>query len=805
MSTEKIRFYELAKEFDAKPKDLHRDVRRLGFSVKSYMSSVTGAEASAIRQALRAEKAPTPAQARPRPTIRKKDGTVRRRGSTPTTPTTQRPANPPATKTLATTVPSTKMTSPKEAAVKAIDEASRQHEAEAADESDERRVLRNDDGVIVGTTRRDEPKILGYIEVKPRRRKKVALVEQDKTPETGRASRREQRVQRKLLTNRRNQARERANRRGRRARISHTKPRKAENRVVEVDGSILVSELAHSLSHTSGELVRAGYKNGVKGLRPHKRIDLQTASVLAGAFDWRVEDTSFDEKDLLRRRSQAAAKPRAPIVTVMGHVDHGKTSLLDAIRDTRVAEREAGGITQHIGAYRVDVGEGQVVFLDTPGHEAFNAMRGRGAQVTDIVVLVVAADDGVMPTTVEAIEHAKEAGVPILVAVTKCDLAASNPGRVKQELMEHAIIGEEFGGDTLIVEVSAKQGEGIETLLETLLLQAEVMALQAPVEGRARGVVLESRVRKGHGPTCTVLVQAGTLKSDDIIVVGDTWGKVRRLLDEDGKVVESAGPSTPVTIVGLDSPPSTGRPVVVVEDDDAAKRIIEHREARRRLAMHDGNVLSIERFLRRKTVKVLPVLIKADVAGSVEAVQEVLDALDIDGVDLNVVSAGLGAVTEGDIKTAAAAGATIVGFAVKASSRAVTAARREDVEIETSRVIYEIADAIEARMIDMLDPVFEERRCGTVEVRALFDIPKVGRVAGARVVDGELARDALVKVVRDGEIVHEGEISSLRVHKDAVAKVGNGRECGFAIQGFNDLREGDTVEAYAVEAVSRHA
>lgn len=781
MSHEKIRFYELAHQLDAKPKNLHQHVRRLGFSVKSYMSTVTPAEAEAIRRAIQAEKAPSP---RTRPAIRKGDGTLRR----PPTPRAEAP--------VSTARPS------------APDTASKAPQAETKDVSSpthERRVLRNEDGVIVGTTRRNEPKILGHIEVKPRRRKAVVTVGRDETPETGRASRRKERIERKLLANRRNQARDRANRRGRRSRLSHTKPRKAENRLLSVEGSILVSELAHALSHTSGDLIRAAYRLGLKGLRPNTRIDVDAASTLAEAFEWRVEDTSFDERALLKRRSQAAARRRAPIVTVMGHVDHGKTSLLDAIRDTRVAQREAGGITQHIGAYRVDVGSGQVVFLDTPGHEAFNAMRGRGAQVTDIVVLVVAADDGVMPTTVEAIEHAKAADVPIVVAISKCDLPAANPGRVKQELMEHAVIGEEFGGDTLMVEVSAKQGQGIETLLETLLLQAEVMALDAPVEGRARGVVLESRVRKGHGPTCTVLVQAGTLKPGDVFVADDTWGKVRRLLDEDAKPVDSAGPSTPVTIVGLDAPPSTGRPVVVVEDEDTAKRIIDHRATRRREAMHEGNVLSIERFLRRKTVKALPVLLKADVAGSVEALQEVLDALDVEGVDLEVVSTGLGPVTEGDVKTAAAAGATIVGFAVKAGNRATSAARREDVEIETSRVIYELADAIEARMIDMLDPVFEERRRGIIEVRAVFDIPKVGRVAGGRVVDGELARDALVKVVREGEVIHEGEISSLRVHKDAVAKVGNGRECGFAIRGFNDLRESDRVEAYALEEASRHA
>ena len=746
MSTDKIRFYELAKEFNAKPKDLHAKVRRLGFSLKSHMSTLDPAQARAIRNALGA---PERTEAvTPQPTVRKRV------------------------------------------------------------ETPQPKVLRNEDGVIVGTTRRSEPKILGFIKVAPRPSKAkkgvVAKAVKAKAAEPGRASRRKDRVQRKMQKNFRNESRARANRRGRRARVSHTKPRKAENRVLEVNGSILVSELAHVLSKTASQVVRAAYRLGIKGLRPNHRIDVATASTLASEFDWRVDDTSFDESALLRRTSTAASLPRAPVVTVMGHVDHGKTSLLDAIRDTRVAQREAGGITQHIGAYRVQHESGDLVFLDTPGHQAFNAMRGRGAQVTDIVVLVVAADDGVMPTTIEAIEHAREAGVPVVVAVTKCDLDSANPGRAKQQLMEHQLIGEEFGGDTLIVEVSAKQGVGIDALLQTLLLQAELLELRAPVAGRARGVVLESRVRKGHGPTCTVLVQAGTLKVGDVIVAGQRWGKVRRLLDEDRKPVESAGPSTPVTVVGLDAPPSTGRPAIVVEDDEAAKRVIAHREERRRQAMPGNNVLSIERFLRRRNVSVVPVVIKADVNGSLEAVEEVLDAIDVDGVELDVVATGLGPITEGDVKTASAAGATIVGFAVKAGSRAVSAARRESVEIETSRVIYELADAVEARMTDLLEPVLEERRRGTVEVRATFDIRKVGRVAGGRVVEGELTRDARVRVVRDGAVVHEGELASLRMHKDDVARVGNGRECGFAIRGFDDLREGDRVEAYALEAVSRH-
>jgi len=762
---DKIRFYELAKELGEKPKTLHARVMSLGFSVKSYMSSISATEATRIRKALGQERS-TPSK-RSQPTVRRDvQSQPRVTQAPPKTPKLN--AGEPPTKTPAQTG----------------------------------RVVRNEDGVIIGTKRRSEPKILGFIKVAPRPRKAVVKVAQAKRTETGRATRRKEREDRKRLAQRRTAARERSRRNKRRARTSHTVPRRPENKVVHVEGTILVRELAHALSKPVSELIRAGHAAGAGRLRPTMRVDAETAQTLVESFGWRIEDRTFDEAALLQRISIAEAETRAPVVTVMGHVDHGKTSLLDAIRDTRVAKREAGGITQHIGASRVAAAGGDIVFLDTPGHEAFNAMRARGAQVTDVVVLVVAADDGVMPTTLEAIAHAREADTPIVVALTKSDLPDANPGRVKQQLMEHGIIGEEFGGDTLICEVSAVTGDGVERLLESLLLVAEVLELSAPVDGRARGVVLESRVRKGHGPTCTVLVQAGTLEVGDVMVAGKTWGKVRRLLDEHGKAIESAGPSTPVTIVGLSSPPATGRRAVVVDDDAAAKRIITHREERERRAMRPRNVVSIDDFRRRKSAKVLALVLKADVAGSIEAVEEVLDALAFDGVELDIVNKGLGPITEGDVKTATAAGAIVVGFSVQSDARGSAAAQHTGVDIETSRVIYELADAVASRMAAMVEPEYEERPLGTAEVRALFKIPRVGRVAGARVLDGELVRGALVRVVRDGETVFEGSLGSLRVHKDDVAHVGSDRECGLTVAGFPGLEQGDRIEAYEVREAS---
>ncbi len=675
------------------------------------------------------------------------------------------------------------------------------------------RVVRNEQGVIVSTTRRSEPKILGFINL-PKRTKPTRGAKpkpsrgrgkrgKTKAParDAGRATLRNDREARLRMANRRNAARANKQRSARRTRANTTIEMRQEHRVLKVDTSIRVGDLAHAMSKTAAAVVRKGWKLGMESLRPLTLLGTDDAATLAGAFGWRVIDVGFDEAGLTSRCVDAPALPRAPVVTVMGHVDHGKTSLLDRIRNAAVAETEAGGITQHIGAYRVALPAGDIVFFDTPGHEAFDMMRARGAQVTDIVVLVVAADDGVQPTTIEAINHARQAGVPIVVALNKIDKPGCDPERVTQALLAHGVVDEAFGGDSPVCRISAKTGEGIDALLDTVLSRAALMELRAPVAHRAHGVVIEGRVRKGHGPTAAVLVQDGTLRVGDIVVAGTTWGRVRRLMNDAGETVEHAGPSTPVSVVGLQTTVAAGEHAVVVADEAAARRICEHRVALARQAVAPSNVLDIDAFRRRSTTKVLPVVLKADVAGSIEAIRGVLDSLAVSQVQVRVVDAGLGSITDGDVRTAAAAGGIVLGFNVTGARRALQAARRDGVTVETFKIIYELADEVRRQMTARLDPVFEERRLGLAEVRQRFVLSGGQVVAGCRVLDGQVTRSARVRVVRDGTVVHEGTLSSLRNHKDDTVAVGQGHECGMIVGGFGGVAVGDHIEAYELDEV----
>ena len=664
------------------------------------------------------------------------------------------------------------------------------------------RVVRNDDGVIVAATRRSEPKILGFIQV-PTKRKVKVKVAANKPSTGGRASKRKDREARQRdVLRRRTRASERARRRRAPKRRRNTAaPMGETKRHIRIDGTIAVTDFAAAMSKKASDVVKTAWQLGLKSVRKTTRLELDAATMLAEHFGFTVENVAYDESAVLSFETDGAPTPRAPIVTVMGHVDHGKTSLLDKIRNTRVAAGEAGGITQHIGASRVETAGGDIVFLDTPGHEAWAAMRGRGAQVTDIVVLVVAADDGVQPTTIEAISHARRAEVPIVVALNKIDKPDANPGRVKQQLMEYGLIGEEFGGDTILCSVSAVEGTGIDALLDAVLLQADLLELAARTTGPAQAVVLDGRIDKGRGSAATMLVEAGTLRRGDIVVAGERRGRVKALFDQRGRALKEAGPSTPVTVLGLDGVPSAGERAVVVASDTVARELVAHRRTRRRTGMARSNVLSIAEYLRRRHRPTLPVVVKADVAGSVEVVRDVLEALGTDQIVVDVVDAGLGSVSESDIKRADAAGALVVGFNVGIGGRAAEAARRQGVNVETSRVIYELADRVRDRMRNRLRPELRELELGRVEVRALFRVPKVGTVAGCRVLDGKVTRAARVRVLRDGEELFDGPIASLRVHKDDVAEVGEGHECGIALGGAVDLREGDVLEAYALEEV----
>lgn len=667
-----------------------------------------------------------------------------------------------------------------------------------------RRVVRNEDGVIVGVhSRQTGPKIQGFIQLAPpKRRQQVIITDAAEEERKGRATQRKQREERAQAQGRRKKPLRRGQKGGGggASRVS-TVAMSEEKKRIRVDEAIQVSDLAHQMGQKASTVLRTLWGMGLRGITINNAVDFETAEMVATEFGYTVENVAFQEDEFITTGYEGDEELRAPVVTVMGHVDHGKTSLLDYIRESRVAPGEAGGITQHIGAYKVGTDSGSVVFLDTPGHEAFTAMRKRGAQVTDIVVLVVAADDGVMPTTVEAIKHARDANSPIVVAVNKIDKPEANPGRVKQALMEHGIIGEEFGGETPILEVSAKTGQGIDNLLETLALQAEVLELRAPAEGRALGTVLEARIDKGRGTVATVLVQAGTLCKGDILVANEFHGKVRGLYAPGGGQLDKVGPSTPVEILGLSGVPAAGDTINVVESDKDAKALVSHRRELRRRKESVRTGPSIQELLNRNKVPVLKIVLKADVQGSAQALAQALEELSTKKVKVEVIKAEVGMINETDVKYARAGDGVIFGFNVKTTGKAAPIADAEGVTIHTFSVIYDATDHAKELMVGLLEPEYREREQGEAEIRALFPIPRLGVVAGCRVTRGLIQRTSHVRVVRDGEILHVGTIGSLRVHKDDVREVKDGFECGIVVDGFSDIQEGDVIQSFDVEAI----
>jgi translation initiation factor IF-2 len=542
-------------------------------------------------------------------------------------------------------------------------------------------------------------------------------------------------------------------------------------------------------------------------------LDQETAMIVVEDMGHIAKAARLDEPDtFLTEQTQAhetvhELRPRAPVVTVMGHVDHGKTSLLDYIRRTRVASGEAGGITQHIGAYHVQKPRGMVTFLDTPGHEAFTAMRARGAKATDIVILVVAADDGVMPQTIEAIAHAKAANVPLVVAINKIDKPDANLERVKQELVAQGVVPEEYGGDSPFVPVSAKTGEGIDGLLEQVLLQAEVLELKAAVDAPAKGLVIEARLDKGKGPVATILVQSGTLRRGDILLAGSVFGRVRAMLDETGQPAEQAGPSIPVEIQGLSDVPLAGEEAVALGDERKAREIALFRQGKfRDVKLAKQQAAKLENMfeqLGEGGVKTLPLLIKADVQGSREALAHALSRLSTDEVKVNVVHSGVGAITESDINLALASKSVIIGFNTRADVTARRLAESQGVDIRYYNIIYDAVDEVKAALSGMLAPEKKESVLGLVQIRQIYKISKVGTVAGCMVVEGLIKRGARVRLLRDNVVIHDGELDSLKRFKDDVREVKAGFECGLSLKNYNDIKEGDQLEAYEVLEVAR--
>ncbi|MDP6618795.1 MAG: translation initiation factor IF-2, partial [Nitrospinota bacterium] len=570
-----------------------------------------------------------------------------------------------------------------------------------------------------------------------------------------------------------------------------------------------VKELADLLGKTTGDVLMKMMGKGIVS-NVNSLVNNQTAMELAREFGFDPElaeadvDADIEEDE---EEKEEDLVPRPPVVTVMGHVDHGKTSLLDSIRQTNVTQTEAGNITQHIGAYHVTVDKGTIVFLDTPGHEAFSAMRARGAEVTDIVVLTVAANDGVMPQTREAVDHARAAGVPIVVAVNKIDLADADPEKVRRELSELGLAPEAWGGETIYVDVSAKERLNIGGLLEMILLQSEIMELKANPNRRAKSIVLEAELDRGRGPVARILVQQGTLKLGDPFVTGLHHGRVRALVNDEGRKVESAGPSMPVEVLGLSGIPQAGDSFVVVEDERQARQIANQRMQRRRQEDRGSTVrVTLEdlyRGVQEGFVKELPIVLKADAQGSIGALQDALEGLGGEEVRVRVIHSSVGGVTESDVMLASASNALIIGFHVRPTPQAAVSAQREEVEIRLYNVIYEVIQEMKAAMSGLLDPTIKETVLGRVEVREVFHIPRVGSVAGCYVTDGTVQRNVSARVIRDNVVVYEGKVGSLRRFKEDVAEVNNGYECGIGIENFQDVKQGDIIEPYALEEVER--
>ncbi|HET8710003.1 MAG TPA: translation initiation factor IF-2 [Spongiibacteraceae bacterium] len=579
---------------------------------------------------------------------------------------------------------------------------------------------------------------------------------------------------------------------------------------VEIPSTITVGELASRMAVKASDVIKELFKLGVMATI-NDALDQETAQIVVTELGHNVKLVSDDalEEALIEQLAAhgGTPEPRAPVVTVMGHVDHGKTSLLDYIRKAKVASGEAGGITQHIGAYHVETPKGIVTFLDTPGHAAFTAMRARGAQSTDIVILVVAADDGVMPQTEEAIQHARAAEVPIVVAINKIDKASADPDRVKNELVAKGVVPDDWGGDTQFVAVSAHTGQGIDDLLDAVLLQAEVLELKAPKDISGRGIVIEARLDKGRGPVASVLVQEGTLKSGDIVLAGQQYGRVRAMLDENGRAVDTAGPSIPVEILGLDGTPDAGEPFVVVDSEKKAREIADFRQHKDReeklKRQHTAKLDNMFANMGAEEKKTLNVVLKTDVRGSLEALQAALTDLGNDEVAVNVVGSGVGGITETDVHLALTAKAVIFGFNVRADSVARKTAENENIDIRYYSVIYDLIDDVKGALAGMLSPERREEIVGIAEVRDVFRSPKFGAVAGCMVVEGTVYRNNPIRVLRDDVVIYQGELESLRRFKDDVAEVRNGFECGIGVKNYNDVKIGDKIEVYEVKEIAR--
>ena len=862
VSAAKIRVYELAKEFGMAPKDLVAKVRTLGVEVANHMSNLDGVDADRVRRAIERERQESLVEERLSDTV------IRRRSRTaspgaarpaPARPAarpvaapvveTPFPAPPPETPPVAPPVsapaesealaPAVEAQAPAESQAApepmpaVAEEPAGTVPAEAASEAETEPTLLPVDAKSVTTVpvpvKIPQPVVTGsaatgqFIQLPGlgAREGSVPKIEiKDRDEELRRMGRgslvsrgpggRDWRAPGAPGQRPGGPPRKKVAMAGKKLKQTLITTPAEHKRVIRMGEAIGVADLAQKMGVKGNEVVKKLWALGMMGVNINQNIELDAASLIATEFGYQVESTAFNEEEVISEGqvedNPEDLLPRAPVVTVMGHVDHGKTSLLDAIRKANVAGGEAGGITQHIGAYRVHTSHGDVVFLDTPGHEAFTAMRARGAQMTDIVVIVVAAEEGPMPQTVEAIKHAQAAGVPILVAINKIDKPGANPAMVRTRLMEQQLVAEEMGGETIFVEVSAKTKQGIDRLLEMLALQAEVLELRANPKKAAKGHVVEARLDRSRGAIATVLVEEGTLRGGDLVVAGEAYGKLRAMLGDKGQNITEAPPSTPVELLGLDGVPDAGEIFNVVADEKSAKALVEHRrEQRKRKEASSTTRVSLENILEKiklGEVKEVRIVLKADVQGSVEAISNALRNLSTPTVGVNVIAAAVGGITESDVTLAKASAAIVVGFNVRPAGKSRALADQEGVDIKLYQIIYDAIDDVKKAMLGMLSPVTKEKVLGRAEVRQVFHITKAGTVAGCTVVEGKVTRRSHVRLIRDSVVVHTGRLSSLRRFKEDASEVTHGYECGIGIENYGDVKEGDIIEAFEVESIA---
>lgn len=782
----KVRVHELAKDLNMKSKQLVGILKGMGLEIKNHMSTLEEEQADWVKRKLREKEngSRTPT-ARPDSAEDRRPGTKRATGGARKAKTTTRQAERPAGKKPG------KVPAEKPAKPQVGDKGKRQAGSQTA-VSGERKPTSRRQSDAKPRTAREQAKTASRGQGEQAGKKKGAV----STPKKAEPAARSRDYSRRTRT-----------RPGKKRDRKKKEAQPVPPELISIPEVITVRELAETMNINSAQLMKKLMSLGIMATITQD-LDFETVEIIASEYGVEVEKEKTREEELLQEivDDEESLQPRPPVVTVMGHVDHGKTSLLDAIRETNVVSREAGGITQHIGAYQVEIDGERITFIDTPGHEAFTAMRARGAQATDIAILVVAADDGVMPQTVEAINHARAAEVPIIVAVNKIDKPDANPDRVKQQLTEYNLIPEEWGGDTIMVPVSAKAGTGIQQLLEMILLVAEVKELTANPDRVAEGVVIEGRLDKGRGPVATVLVQKGTLNVGDSLLCGFTWGKVRAMSDHLGNRVDTATPSYPVEVQGLEDVPMAGDGFRVI-DEKVAKQVSSLRldEKKREEQMKTAKV-SLDDFFKQiqeGEVKELNLIIKGDVQGSIEALVQSLMRVSTDEVKVNVIHSGVGAIRETDVMLASASNAIIIGFNVRPDTNARKYAEEENIDVRLYRVIYEAIEDVKKAMAGLLEPEYREAFQGRAEVRAVFKVPKVGNVAGCYIVDGKVSRNCKVRVLRDGVILFEGNLASLKRFKDDAREVVEGFECGIGIEDFNDVKEGDIIEAYIIEAIPR--